>query len=109
MLELEHDPRGVVLRVRAQAGARRNGLLGVREGMLRVAVTTAPEKGKANRAIAALLSGVLRVPKSAVELLSGETAPRKRFLIRGLSADDLRSMQYRQSETAPATVANCRC
>ena len=90
MLELQPHPRGVILPVQAHAGARRNEILGIREGMLRVAVTEAPEKGKANKAIAALLSRKLDVPKSSVELVSGETSPRKKFLIVGARIESLR-------------------
>lgn len=90
MLELESDPRGVVLPVRAHAAARRNQILGVRDGMLRVAVTAAPEKGKANKAIVALLSRELEVPKSSLELVSGQTSPRKRFLVVGGDVEALR-------------------
>jgi uncharacterized protein len=48
MIELRSHQGGVIVPVQAHAGARRNGVLGVRNGMLRVAVTAAPEKGKAN-------------------------------------------------------------
>lgn len=90
MLDLEAHANGVVLPVRAHAGARKNAILGIREGMLRVAVTAAPEKGKANQAIVALLSRELGVPKSAIKILAGETSPRKRFLIVGGTADAIR-------------------
>jgi hypothetical protein len=90
MIELQQESRGVILPVRAHAGARRNVILGVRDGALRVAVTVVPEKGKANKAIVALLSGTLGVPKSAVELISGETSPQKRFLILGGNAAAIR-------------------
>jgi len=90
MIELTSHPRGVVLPVRAHAGARRNGIVGEHNGMLRVAVTAAPEKGKANKAIAALLSDTFKTPKSSIELLAGETSPQKRFLIVGADADQLR-------------------
>jgi hypothetical protein len=90
MVELEADPRGVIIAVRAHAGARKNAILGVRQGMLRVAVTAAPEKGKANRAIIALLSESLGIPKSTIELISGETSPQKRFLILGANAEEIR-------------------
>lgn len=89
MLALEQHPNGTILPVRAHAGARRNAILGVRDGALRVCVTAVPEKGKANKAIVALLSKTLRVPKSAVELMSGDTSPQKRFLILGLEANQL--------------------
>ena len=90
MVELEADPRGVIIPVRAHAGARRNAILGVRQGMLRIAVTAAPEKGKANRAIIALLSEALGVPKSTIELISGDSSPQKRFLILDANLDEIR-------------------
>jgi uncharacterized protein (TIGR00251 family) len=90
MIEIVQIDRGVVLPVRAHPGARRNGILGVRDGMLRVAVTAAPEKGKANQAIVTVLSDALGVPKSAIELTDGETSPRKRFLIIDASEEHIR-------------------
>ena len=89
MVELVEDSRGVILPVRAQAGARRNGVVGIREGKLRVAVTAAPEKGKANQAIAVVLSEALGVPKSSIALQSGETSTQKRFLIVGVKLAEL--------------------
>jgi uncharacterized protein (TIGR00251 family) len=89
MLALEVEPRGVVILVRAHAGARRNAILGTRQGMLRIAVTAPAEKGKANRAIIALLSDVLGVSKSAVEILAGDTSSQKRILILGANATDI--------------------
>jgi uncharacterized protein YggU (UPF0235/DUF167 family) len=76
--------------VRAHAGARQNAVVGVREGMLRVAVTEAPEKGKANKAIVSVLSKALGLSKSAIQLQSGATSPQKRFLILGANVDALR-------------------
>jgi uncharacterized protein (TIGR00251 family) len=90
MLTLEQNPRGIVLLVRAHAGARRNAILGVREGALRIAVTAAPEKGKANQAIIALLSKTLGISKSKIELVAGETSPKKRMLVTGMEVDQLR-------------------
>jgi len=66
-------------------------VLGARQGMLRVAVTDAPEKGKANRAIAALLADALGVSKSSLELVSGATSGRKRFLVVGGQLDQLQA------------------
>jgi uncharacterized protein len=89
MLQLEPHPRGVILPVRAHAGSRRNAILGERDGLLRVAVTEAPEKGKANKAIVAVLSRSLGVSKSSIKLLSGETSVRKKFLVVGGDAETL--------------------
>jgi uncharacterized protein (TIGR00251 family) len=89
MIDLSPHPRGVLLPVRAHAGSRKNGILGEHDGMLRVAVTTAPEKGKANKAIVAVLSEAFKLPKSSIELVAGETSPQKRFLIAGADIDKL--------------------
>jgi uncharacterized protein (TIGR00251 family) len=91
MIDLRPHGDGVLLPVQAHAGARKNGVLGVRKGMLRVAVTAAPEKGKANQAIVAVLSEVLGVAKSSIELVSGATAAKKQFLIAGRSVGEVRA------------------
>jgi hypothetical protein len=89
MIVLEPHAEGTILPVRAQAGARFSGLKGLHAGALQVAVTQAPEKGKANKAIIAVLAESLGLRKSQIELLSGDTAAQKRFLVRGISHEEL--------------------
>jgi uncharacterized protein len=81
--------RGVVVPVFAQPGSKRAGIIGERAGALRVAVTAPPEKGKANAAIQSVLALALGCKASQITLLSGETSRRKRFLIEGITADEL--------------------
>jgi hypothetical protein len=83
---VERRPEGVVVPVRVRAGARRTGVAGEHDGALRVDVAAAPEKGKANRAVIDVLAGVLRAPRSDIELAAGATSPHKRFLVRGIDA-----------------------
>ena len=92
MLDLEEQVDGVVLPIRAHAAARRNAILGARAGALRVAVTAAPEKGKANQAIVALLSKTLGIAKSSIELVAGETSPQKRVLLRGVEVQQVQTV-----------------
>jgi uncharacterized protein (TIGR00251 family) len=101
VIELRATGDGILLNVKAQAGARRNAVLGERGGSLSVAVTQAPEKGKANRAIAAVLAGALKIAKSQVELVAGETSRQKTFLLRGLTAEDAAS-RLRAALAAPS-------
>jgi len=56
---------------------------------LKVVVTQAPERGKANKAAVELLAKSLGLRKSQIELLSGETSRQKRFLIRGIGPQEL--------------------
>jgi uncharacterized protein (TIGR00251 family) len=89
VIRCEAHPEGIVLLVRAYAGARRDELRGEHDGSLKVAVTQAPEKGKANKAIVEVLAKQLQLRKSQIELLSGETSSQKRFLLRGVTTDEI--------------------
>jgi uncharacterized protein len=53
---------------------------------LKARVRAAPENGKANTALIALLADVLDVPKSAVKIASGTTGRLKRIEIAGNGA-----------------------
>lgn len=101
MIEPTPHARGSVLPVRAQPGARRNGLIGERAGAVRVAVSAPPEKGKANEAIARVLAEALGLRASQVALIAGETSRDKRFLIEGLGPDELKR---RLAAQAPPTL-----
>jgi len=88
-IALEPHPEGTILPVRARPAARRNEIRGEQDGMLKVSVTQAPEKGKANKALIGVLSKALRLRKSQIELIAGETSSNKRFLIRGVTVEAL--------------------
>ena len=90
MVQLEVHRDGVILSVRACPGAKRNAITGVHDGMLRVSVTQAPEKGKANLAITQVLCKSLGLKKSQIVLLVGNTSSKKRFLICQVELDELR-------------------
>lgn len=60
------------------------------EFWLRARVTAVPEDGKANKALIQLLAKWLRVPKSSLSILSGETARKKILRIEG-DPEDLMS------------------
>ena len=89
MIAIVAHPEGSILPVRTQAGARRSGIVGEHDGALKVAVTAAPEKGKANKALVEVLARALGVRKSEVQLIAGETSANKRFLILGIAADEI--------------------
>jgi uncharacterized protein (TIGR00251 family) len=100
MIALSLHERGVVVPVKAQPGAKRNGILGERAQALRVAVTAPPERGLANEAIAEVLAQAFGVKSSQVAVLTGETSRDKRFLIAGA---DLASLCARVTDL----VQNC--
>jgi uncharacterized protein (TIGR00251 family) len=89
MIVLADHPEGVQLPVRAQPGASRSGIRGAQNGALRVAVSQIAEKGKANQALIETIATGLGLRRSQVELLAGETQRDKRFLIRGITREEL--------------------
>jgi uncharacterized protein (TIGR00251 family) len=87
-VELEQTAKGVVVPVQAQPGARRQGVVGVHAGRLKLAVTQVAERGKANAALCELLAEALGVKRSQVTLLSGATGSQKRFLVAGMTTHE---------------------
>ena len=83
------DGAGVLIKVAARPGTR-DAVLGVQGDALKLGVSAAPEKGKANKAFSELLAKVLGVRKSAVALVSGDTAREKVFRVEGLSLEAAR-------------------
>ena len=59
------------------------------EGRLKIKVTVPPEGGKANQKVVELLSKALKVPKSNIEIVRGETSRIKLVRIEGTSLANL--------------------
>jgi hypothetical protein len=91
MIDLEQTAGGVILPVHAQPGAKKNGIVGVHAGRLKVAVTQAPEKGKANQALVKVLADELGLKRSQIELVAGDTSGHKKFRISGIDVETLRT------------------
>jgi uncharacterized protein len=89
VIAITEHAEGWVLPVRAQPGARRAGVQGEQNGALKVAVTAPPEDGRANAALVEVLREALGLKRSQVELLSGATSREKKFLIRGVTREEL--------------------
>jgi uncharacterized protein YggU (UPF0235/DUF167 family) len=61
--------------------------------VIKARVRAAPENGKANAALIELVAKLLRAPKSAVSIRSGETARIKQIFIAGAPAAYLDALQ----------------
>ena len=59
------------LRLRVHPKAKRNAITGLRGDTLKVSVTAAPERGRANEAVVAVLAEALGVAPSAIEIVAG--------------------------------------
>ena len=74
--------RRLTLSLKVIPKASKNEIVGLLDdGSLKVKVTAAPEKGKANAAVCELLADAFGVPKRNVTIVSGETARTKTVTI----------------------------
>ncbi len=79
----------VRLAVHATPRAGVNEVVGWREGELQVRVTAPPESGKANAAVCVVIARALKVPKSRVHVVRGETSRHKQLEIEGIDASQV--------------------
>ena len=88
MINIKEVEGGVVVSVKVQPNASRDRVVGEHGDQLKIAVTVAPEKGKANKSVIKVLSRLLGVKSSDIEILSGETSRDKKVLIRNISEEE---------------------
>jgi hypothetical protein len=110
---LEERAGQVLLKVRAAPGARGAGgsgargakgrIVGLLGDALKVAVSAPPEKGKANEAIALVLSAELGLRSSQVSLARGDTSRDKTFHLRGVSLESACERLWKRLEPREAT------
>ena len=72
---------GTVLPIVAQPRSSRNAVLGIYDGMIKVALKAPPVEGQANAALLKFLATVLAVPKSSLEIVKGAAGRRKRVWV----------------------------
>jgi len=80
-LILKEIPGGTLLHLRVKPGARKNEILGVHGGALKLGVVARPERGKANRGVLKLLAKILDLAPSAIALVGGNTSQDKTVLV----------------------------
>lgn len=77
------------LEVEVTPKSRKPGVVGRRGGALKVRVAAAPEGGRANKELVALVARFLGVKRGAVSVLRGATSRRKLLEVEGLAEDEL--------------------
>ncbi len=79
------DGADIVLQVLVQPRASRERFGKIVGDRIRISLTSPPVEGAANEALRAFLAKQFSVPKSRVELESGETGRRKRVRLRSVA------------------------
>ena len=88
-LKIEKTEGGVIFTTKVVPGSSKTAVCGLLDGMVKIKVSAAPEKGKANQCLIEFLAKKLGVKKSAVSVISGRTNPIKKVEVLGISAETL--------------------
>ena len=80
---------GVFLSCHVQPGAKRTAIAGIYGTALKVSLAAPPVDGKANKELCVFLAKKLKLPKSAVSLVSGQTSRDKVVFLPGVTPDEL--------------------
>ena len=92
MIDISEKDGTVVFTVRVVPRASRSEIAGGLNGAVKVRITSPPVDGAANAELIKLFAKTLRVSKSDVEIISGQTSKTKLVQITGVTADQIRSL-----------------
>jgi uncharacterized protein (TIGR00251 family) len=86
---IQEIDRGVLMVVKVVPGSSRTDVCGPFGEMLKIKVSAAPERGKANQCLVRFLAQRLGLKKSAIRIIAGQTSTVKQILVSGISAEML--------------------
>ena len=94
LLDLKAYPEKgtVVFAVRVQPRASKNDVSGVMEGALKIRLQAPAIENRANEDLCEFLGKLLKRPKSAVRILSGERSRNKRVEVFGVTAAEVEAL-----------------
>jgi uncharacterized protein len=97
MLETQERDRAVILSVRLQPRASKDEIAGEMAGALKVRLRAPAVEDRANEALVEFLAQLLKRPKSAVRILSGERSRTKRIEISGVTLQQVLDLLLREA------------
>ena len=88
-IKIENIDGGVVFLAKIVPASSKTQVAGIMDGMIKVKVSAAPEKGKANQCLVSFLAKKLGLKKKDIEIISGQTNPVKKVQIIGVGSEEL--------------------
>lgn len=93
MNTVQDHKEGLVISVFVQPRSSGNRVAGLHGGAIKIKLTSPPVEGEANKQCIRFLAKTLKLPGSALEIISGHTGRSKRILIRTDSAEELAAVK----------------
>lgn len=82
---------GCTVSVRVQPGAKRDTVIGLYAGAIKIALNAPPVDGRANDALIAFLAEQLALPRSRMALVAGASSQSKVVRVTGKSAAEVQA------------------
>ena len=79
----------VVFTIKVSPAASRNCFDGIYDGMLKIKLSVAPERGKANQALIEFLSKKMNIKKKFIQIVSGKTSKIKQVSVENINTENL--------------------
>jgi len=89
MIPIHESRAGVSFAVKVQPRAKNNAVTGMIGDAIKLSLTAPPLEGRANQACIEFLANLLDVPRSSINIASGQASRRKTVHILGRSVDEI--------------------
>jgi len=89
---LKDTQNGLVLVIRISPNSSKNEIITTGE-IIKIKITAQPVENKANKALINFLSKYLKIPKTAIEIIKGETSKDKTILIKIFDEERLQNIK----------------
>jgi hypothetical protein len=97
MLEVQERDGAAVFPVRVRPRASKDEIAGEMGGALKVRLRAPAVEDRANEALVEFLAQLLKTPKSAVRILSGDRSRTKRIEIRGVTSQQIHALLVQEA------------
>ena len=87
MIPIRNHPQGLTFSVQVQPRSSKNSITGIHGEKLKIKLTAAPVDNAANKMCISFLAKCLDVPKSCLDILSGQTSRTKLILVKPKSGE----------------------
>ena len=78
---IKQTPEGILVNIKIVPNSSKNDIV-VEKEFVKVKITAQPIEGKANKALVEFLSKKLKIPKTSIEIVKGETSKEKTILFK---------------------------
>lgn len=85
---LEEKSSNIYIHIHVQPRASKNEIVGIHGDSLKIRLTSPPVEGAANSLLVEFMAKKLGIPKSKIEIVSGEKSRHKTLKIEGVSMEE---------------------